>query len=62
MVENGFADETKPSGGAPFFVLREFIEPTAENIRHIREEEQHRAEKEAPGDKPDVEDPRSFRR
>jgi hypothetical protein len=56
MVENGFAEETKASGGGPFFVMREFIEPSAENIRHIREEQQHRAEKEAPGKKPDVED------
>jgi hypothetical protein len=56
MVENGFAEETKASGGGPFLVLREFIEPSAENIRHIREEQQHRAEKEAPGEKPDVGD------
>ncbi len=52
MVENGFAEETKTSGGAPCFVLRDFIEPSAENIRHVHEEQQHRAEKEAPGEKP----------
>ena len=53
MVENGFVEETKTSSGAPFFVLREFIEPSAENIRHVREEQRHHAEKEAPGEKPD---------
>jgi hypothetical protein len=59
MVENGFAEESKASGGGPFSVLREFIEPSAENIHHIRDEQQHRAEKEAPGEKPDVEDVRA---
>jgi hypothetical protein len=53
MVANGFADETKASGGGPFFVMREFIEPSAETIHHVCEEQQHRAEKEAPGEKPD---------
>jgi hypothetical protein len=55
LVENGFAEETKPSGGGPFFVMREFIEPSAQNIHHIHEEQQHHAEKEAPGDEPDDE-------
>lgn len=53
MVENGFTEETKASGGGPFFLLREFVEPSAESIRHVREKQQHRAEKEAPGEKPD---------
>ncbi len=55
MVENGFAEETKASGGGAFFVMREFIEPSAASIHHIREEQQHRAEREAPGEKPNVE-------
>jgi hypothetical protein len=59
MVENGFAEETKLSGGGPFLVLREFIEPSAENIRHIRDEPQHHAEKAAPGETPDAEDSRA---
>jgi hypothetical protein len=37
--------------------MREFIEPSAENIHHIREEQQHRAEKEAAGEKPHVDAP-----
>jgi hypothetical protein len=53
MVDNGFAEETKASGGGPFFVLREFIEPSPESIHHVREEQRHRAEKEAPGERPD---------
>jgi hypothetical protein len=53
MVENGFREETRPCGGGPFLALREFIEPSAENILHIREEQQHRAEREVPGGKPD---------
>jgi hypothetical protein len=54
MVENGFAEDTNASGGRPFFVLREFIEPSAENIRHVREVRRHRSEREAPGERPDV--------
>jgi hypothetical protein len=53
MVENGFAEETRPCGGGPFVALREFIEPSVGNILHIREEQQHRAEREVPGGKPD---------
>jgi hypothetical protein len=53
MVENGFAEETKASGGGPFCVLREFIEPSAKTIHHVRGEQQHRAEKEVPGETPD---------
>ena len=56
MVENGFAEETKASGGGPFFVLRKFIEPSAQNIHHIPEEQQHRSEREAPGEKSDDEE------
>lgn len=56
MFANGFAEETKSTGGGPFLVLREFIEPSVENIRHIREEQQHRAEREASGEKSKVED------
>lgn len=52
MVENGFADEAKASGGGPFLALREFIEPSAATVQHVREEQQYRAEKEAPGEKP----------
>jgi hypothetical protein len=59
MVENGFAEETKTSGGGPFFVLREFVEPSAENIRHVHEEHEHHAEKEAPGETPNDEDLRA---
>jgi hypothetical protein len=55
MVENGFAEESRPSGGGPFFVMREFIEPSTENIRHVDEEQQHHAEREVPGEKPDDE-------
>jgi hypothetical protein len=47
------AEETKACGGGPFFALREFIEPSAENIRHIQEEQQSHAQREAPGEKPD---------
>jgi hypothetical protein len=54
MVENGFAEETRPTGGGPYFGLREFIEPSAENIRHVREEQRHHAEREAPGERPDI--------
>jgi hypothetical protein len=53
MVENGFAEEAKAAGGGPFLVLQEFIEPSATKVQHVREEQQHRAEKEAPGEKPD---------
>jgi hypothetical protein len=49
----------KASGGGPFSALREFIEPSARPIHHVREEKQHRAEKEAPGEKPDGDDKRS---
>jgi hypothetical protein len=59
MVENGFAEETKASGGGPFSVLREFIEPPAKTIHHVREKQRHRAEKEASSDKPEDEGKRS---
>jgi hypothetical protein len=59
MVENGFAEEAKASGGGPFLALREFIEPSAAAVQHVREEQQHRAEKEAPGENPDAEDSRA---
>jgi hypothetical protein len=55
MVENGFAEETTASGGGSFLAQRELIEPSAETNRHVREEQQHRAETGAPGEKPDVE-------
>jgi hypothetical protein len=55
MVEHGFAEETKPSGGGPFLILREYIEPSAQKIRHVREEQQYAAEKEAQGEKSDDE-------
>jgi hypothetical protein len=57
MVENGFAEEAKASGGGPFFVMREFIEPSAETIHHVHEEQQHRAQREVPGEKSDVDSP-----
>jgi hypothetical protein len=58
MVENGFTEEPRASGGGPFCVLREFIEPSAKTIQHVREEQQHHAEKEAPGEGPDDENER----
>ena len=60
LAERGFVDDTKTSGGGPFFALREFIEPTTRHIRDVHEEQRHHAEEEAPGEgQPRDEPPRA---
>ena len=49
LEERGFVEPTK-AGGIPFASLQQFIEPSAAHIEHVKEERQHHAQNEAPGD------------